>query len=137
MGYYTDYTLSVFKAVKNDNGSVSMSDNIPEILECQIEKEIEKMNIFSDGNVKDAYYTNAKWYDHEQDMCLLSAKFPEVVFWLSGQGEGCEDLWQKYFFSGKVQEAYAHIVYDDFDVSKLAGEGIGNISDMRYSYQIE
>ena len=138
MGYYTDYTLSVFSAKRDASGAISMSDQIPFIIEEQIDKEIGRMNIFSDGNIKDSYYAHAKWYDHEQDMRLLSARFPDMVFWLSGRGEGDEDLWQKYFLGGKMQEAYAQIVYDDFDPSKLEGDTVSadGISKQRYSYQI-
>lgn len=135
MGYYTDFTLSVYSAEKTRSGSLKMSDNISPLMEQLIDEEIDKMNIFSDGNIKDSYYTNAKWYDHEDDMKLLSAKFPDMVFWLSGQGENQEDLWQKFFVNGRMQECYAQIVYDDFDSNKLVGDPITDISERKYSYQ--
>lgn len=136
MGYCTDYTLSVFSAVKDSSGKMGMSDQIPGIIEQQIDDEIDKMNIFSDGNIKDSYCVYTTWYDHEEDMRLLSAKFPDMVFWLSGQGENAEDLWQKFFVGGQMQECYAKIIYDDFDASKLVGDPIQNISQKKYSYQI-
>lgn len=135
MGYYTDYTLSVHSAKRDAAGAVMISDEIPSDLERQIENEIGKMNVFQDGNVQDAYYANAKWYDHEDDMRLLSAKFPDVVFWLSGSGDDCDDLWQKFFVGGRMQTCYAQIVYDDFDPSKLDDESVPDIADGIYSYQ--
>jgi len=138
MGYYTDYTLNIFSAVRDLSGKIiGMEDGISPIMQQQIEAEIEKMNIFSDGNVLDSYYVNAKWYDCEDDMRLLSAKFPDIVFWLNGEGEGSDDLWQRFFVEGKIQECYAKIIYDDFDASKLKGEPIKDISQRKYSYQIE
>lgn len=136
MGYYTDYTLSIYSAKREASGVIVMSDYIPSDLEQQIEKEIEKMNVFQDGNIQDSYYANAKWYDHEDDMRLLSAKFPDTVFWLSGSGDNCDDLWQKFFVGGRMQECYAQIVYDDFDASKLDEEPTPDIQNGVYSYQI-
>lgn len=137
MGYCTDYTLSVYGSEDTRSGKLQMSDYISPLMEQLIDEEIEKMNIFSDGNIKDSYYVSAKWYDHEDDMRLLSSKFPDIVFWLSGHGDDYEDIWQKFFVGGKMQACYAKIIYDDFDSSKLDGELVGNISERRYSYQIE
>lgn len=139
MGYYTDYTLSVYSTCDYEvpAGPMKMSDKISPIMEQSISEEIDKLNVFSDGDIKDSYYTNAKWYDHEDDMRILSAKFPGFVFWLSGQGESQEDLWQKFFVNGRMQECRAQIIYDDFDPSKL-DDGIANDAlDKKYSYQIE
>lgn len=138
MGYYTDYTLSVYSAVKKPSGSIEMSSDIPSALEKEIDKEIEKMNVFADGDIRDSYYVNTTWYDHELDMRLLSARFPDIVFWLSGHGEGYEDHWQKFFVGGKMQECYAQVIYDDFDSSKLDGEtvSVDNILRQRYTYQM-
>lgn len=135
MGYYTDYTLSVYRAEKQDDGNIVMVSTIPEIVESQIDEEIELMDVFREGNIKDAYYTNDTWYNHEKDMRLLSSKFPDFVFWLSGNGEINEDIWQKFFVAGKMQLCHAQIVYDDFDVSKL-DKGDTQLSvGGKYSYQ--
>lgn len=135
MGYYTDYTLSVYRAEKQDDGNIVMVSTIPEIVESQIDEEIELMDVFREGNIKDAYYTNDTWYNHEEDMRLLSSKFPDFVFWLSGNGEINEDIWQKFFVAGKMQSCYAQIVYDDFDVSKLDNGDTQLSVRGKYSYQ--
>ncbi len=124
MGYYTDYTLSVSRLEKGEDGSIKMMDDIPPDLEDQIEGEIIKLDIFEDGSIRDAYYSHTTWYDHEQDIRLLSAKFPNMVFWLSGQGDDREDIWDKYFIDGKMQACYAKIVYGEFDPAELDGGGI-------------
>ncbi len=94
MGYYTDYTLSVYGTKAQKDGTVKMIDEISPIIEAQIAEEIDKMNVFTDGNMIDSYYANCKWYDHEEDMRVLSAKFPDQIFWRSGRGESEEDMWQ-------------------------------------------
>lgn len=136
MGYYTEYTLSVFGTEKDASGVIRMTDQIPSDIEAQIDLEIAKMNVFSDGNIQDAYTANETWYSHEEDMRLLSEKFPNVVFWLNGAGEGYEDLWQKFFLNGHMQEAYAKIIYDDFDMTKL-DNGPSDAHPNRYSRQLE
>lgn len=133
MGYYTDYALSVFRAENSGDGSIKMKDYIPTNLEDQIKGEIEKMSVFEDGNIQDAYYVNTTWYDHEQDMRLLSAKFPDMVFWLSGHGDDAEDIWDKYFIGGKMQACYAEIVRGEFDPTKL--DDGGTPLEQKYSYQ--
>lgn len=136
MGYYTDYTLSVYGAETQGDGSLKMIDKISPIIAEQIEAEIDKMNVFTDGDITDSYYSNCKWYDHEDDMRVLSAKFPDQIFWLSGRGDDDDDRWQKFFVAGKMQECYARIIYDGFDSTKLAGALPGDLVNYVYSCEL-
>ena len=61
-----------------------------------------------------------KWYDHKEDMKEFSRKYPETVFVLKGEGEEASDLWIRYFYNGKMQDAPAKIFYDEFDPAKLS-----------------
>lgn len=135
MGYYTDYTLTAsICTVSKDSYTVA---NVPHITAVSLEDEIEKMNVFDSGGDLDyGYYANAKWYDWEEDMCLLSKRFPEILFCLHGDGEESDDLWDAYFLDGKCQHCPAVITYDDFDPAKLC-DAKGNIdtSNGTYSYQ--
>lgn len=45
-----------------------------------------------------------KWYDHHADMMVHSAKYPEVTFTLSGEGEESGDIWRVRYLGGKVIE---------------------------------
>lgn len=136
MGYYTEYELSVYGAIKHDDGNITMTNSIPSVVEDLIENEIRLMNVFGDGDIKTSYHSHCKWYDHEDDMRLLSSKFPDNVFWLSGCGEDSEDMWQKFFVDGRMQLCYAKIVYDDFDVSKLDDVTPQEDNGGKYSYQV-
>ena len=72
--------------------------------------------------VEQAWLNNldeCKWYDHEADMKIFSALFPEVLFMLRGEGEESEDIWMKYFQAGKMQIAKATISFEPFDEKKL------------------
>lgn len=111
MGYYTDYTLNV----QPHEGDAKCIDAIAKL----IENEVEKIGIFGDGSVSDGWYANAKWYDYHEDMTLLSKKFPNVIFYLEGDGEDSEDIWGRYYFNGMVMYGAVVIERYDFDEKKL------------------
>lgn len=137
MGYYTDYTLNIYGGTSNKDGSFTTTTQLPEIVVKDLEQEIEKMGVFDrSGSVEYGYYSNSKWYDHDDDMLLLSKRFPEVLFCLHGEGEEQEDMWENYYYNGKLQECPAVIKYDDFDFSKLVDMNVQDSTDKRYSYQI-
>jgi len=135
MGYYTDYTLTASICTVAENSYITAT--IPHITRIGLEEEIEKMNVFDGGgDIEYGYYANAKWYDWEEDMCLLSKRFPEILFCLHGNGEGDDDMWDAYFFEGKSQHCPAVITYDDFDPSKLISpKDSADTSKGVYSYQ--
>ena len=105
MGYYTDYTLTA--SICTVGADSYTTATIPHITLVSLEDEIEKMNIFdSGGDIEYGYYANAKWYDWEEDMCLLSKRCPAVI------------------------------TYEDFDPSKLcAGRESDDTRKGVYSYQ--
>lgn len=134
MGYYTDYTLTA--SICTVGADSHTTSTIPHITLVSLEDEIEKMSVFEYGNFDDGYYANAKWYDWEEDMCILSKRFPEILFCLHGNGENNDDLWVAYFFEGKCQYCPAVITYEDFDPSKLrAVKESDGTRDGVYSYQ--
>lgn len=115
MGYETNYSLSC-------NISDTTRKLNPYIVD-EIVTELKKMNVFEEiglycGNV-DAFAPCERWYDHEHDMAMLSKKFPAVLFTLHGEGEDRDDMWDKHFRNGMMQECCADIVYPDFDETKL------------------
>lgn len=135
MGYYTDYTLTA--SICTVGADSYTTATIPHITLASLEDEIKKMRVFdSGGDIECGYYTSAKWYSWQEDMCLLSKRFPELLFCLHGEGENGDDLWNAYFFEGKCQCCPAVITYDDFNPSKLC-VGRQNPDTHRgvYSYQ--
>lgn len=107
MGYYTNYSLKQEGCPKQDL--------------LILESEVDKMRVFSDGDAEYGWATYAKWYDFDNDMVKLSAKFPDVVFTLDGVGEDSDDEWRHYYKHGMVQYRALEIrrTIHDFDESKL------------------
>lgn len=128
MGYYTNFCLYI----ENVPGT---SESINDLEKTLIEDEIDKMGVFEWGSADDGYTGYLKWYDHSEDMCLLSARFPEVLFHLAGNGDDPEDLWEAWFLNGAMQYCPAKITYDPFDRNKLIPYNIENISNAKYTYQ--
>lgn len=99
MGYYTNYNIKITPDSDEVRAYIDADDNLSYALD------------------EDA--DSCKWYNHEDDMLRLSREFPDVLFELTGEGEGAGDLWRKYFKNGKVQRCPAIITYEAFDESKL------------------
>lgn len=112
MGYYTDYTLSFNKLRKTRTGKLIPDVIDPDTLE-KIELELTNLNVLE---YDDSYgwYGNAKWYDHDNDMAVISGKFHGILFQLHGCGEDPEDLWNTYYYNGGIQHAPAQITYAEF-----------------------
>ena len=119
MGYYTNYSLTLLSEVD-------------EKMLPAIQKEIEEMNVFEDCTGRDWHVYEIKWYDHDQDMAILSKKFPNVVFELYGQGEDSEDMWYAYYKNGFVQDCPAKITFDPYNANFLTPVVIA--PDYTYSY---
>jgi hypothetical protein len=103
MGYYTSYNLVI------QNGDHSLIETF--------RKENEDANYALNEEGYTLEY--CKWYNHEEDLKTFSAKYPEVLFILEGEGEEPGDMWKKYFQNGKCQTATAQITFEKFNPDKL------------------
>lgn len=130
MGYYTYYSMGIldidnkgydsYKIAKYMLDKQKESDRFYAfkyeledfVKNEEVESEI-RYELSLDGD------DECKWYDNEDDMCLLSKEFPDVLFKLHGEGENNEDIWNKYFMNGKMQYCPAKIIYEPFDKNKL------------------
>lgn len=122
MGYYTDYDLVAYYYKNDPCCSQVITGNLHGDLLNAVEQEVDQMHILDKGYENGRWYVNAKWYEYEADMCLLSTKFPDVMFELSGQGEDSEDMWIAYFYQGKTQHCPAIITFDDLDLKKMVSK---------------
>lgn len=129
MGYMTGYSLTVCSARKNSAG---LFEQLPKMTLEAVADEVDRMNVFEEGDAHNGWFAWTTWYDWEEDMILLSRKFNDVLFMLHGDGEDSEDLWDAYFLDGKIQVCPGRIVYDDFDPGKLEEK---DIVQSKYSYQ--
>lgn len=114
MGYFTWYSLNVSNA---EGGK------LPKGKADAIEKAIDELRVFQDGNIESGYSAYDKWYESEEDMCVLSQKFPDVLFTLYGDGEDSTDSWVSYYLDGAYQHETAKIEYAPFDRLKLCSYG--------------
>lgn len=103
MGYYTSYSLDI---VEGDH------ELIKELVETN-EHAAYAIDVTGDTE------SECKWYSCEEDLKDFSAKHPDALFKLRGEGEESGDIWEAYFKNGKMQMCPAKIVFDDYDESKL------------------
>lgn len=111
MGYYTSFELYIDSANGLDDLAIK-----------NVENAIEEMHIFEPGGCAEySWSAYTKWYDYDEDMQLLSYRFPDVVFELRGDGEESEDVWAHYYKGGRVQTdgLVVTYTYNKFDESKL------------------
>lgn len=83
MGYRTCHTITC----QNENGSTSLSN---EMIAFLTETSGYGESDF-DGT------DDVKWYDCDDDMILLSERFPNITFRIEGHGENFGDIWVKWF----------------------------------------
>lgn len=117
MGYYSSYYLTV-----TERESSSINKVVGRETELAIAKKLcEFSNWFDpsdvDENVEYPLYELIsrdvnKWYDHYDEMIILSKEFPSLYFELEGQGEDHDDLWKEYFHNGEAAHSDAKITFD-------------------------
>ena len=117
MPYYTNFMLHVEAA---DETGKTLGPITDASLLDELSKELAKMNVLS-GYEGDAtwFAYDQRWYYSEEDMLLISTRFPSMVFHLHGDGENPDDLWNAHYWNGKSQQCPAVIHYDPYDPAEL------------------
>ena len=99
MAYYTNFMLTVEAADENGKAIGQITD---ENLLDELDQELDKMNVFQGRQDDSTWFAlDQRWYYSEEDMLLLSKRFPSMVFHLHGEGENAEDLWNAHYWNGK------------------------------------
>ena len=132
MGYYTYFTLGVHKKKYDVNNTevtvdfeiekkiaVELAKLIYEIKPTEMtESDIKYLAEVEERGIYAVLDDSLKWYEHEDDMCKLSAMFPDLYFTLEGDGEEFDDFWRKLFHNGQcIGCVDGEIYYPDFDIA--------------------
>lgn len=90
--------------------------NLGGINESDVIKELTELSGY-EGWYEDSegewILNEAKWYDREKHMKVLSKKYPEVTFALNGEGEEQGDVWREVWINGSVKRQQAKLVFED------------------------
>jgi len=115
MGYCTKFEIEIegegdhwVTGVDRDGNRVEVNIGIDHDVVLQ---EIKDLSGYDDPFDSDIY----KWYDHDEHMREISARYPTLLFTLHGEGEECGDLWCAYYQGGKCQRELAKIEYGRFN----------------------
>lgn len=131
MGYYTYFTLGVHKKKYNVNSpevtvdfeiekkvAVELAKLIYEMGDEPDEQDVAYLASVEEHGIFRVFEESLKWYNHEDDMCKLSAMFPDLYFTLEGDGEEFDDYWRKLFHDGQCLGCVdGEICYPEFDIA--------------------
>ena len=114
MGYYSDFAISVIRKEE----SVT-----PEQLnECltEVNKSAKDAATYFDSDTPpfgmDYGVTfNAKWYDRDEELKAITAKYPGIVIQLDCEGEDGE-RWRERYANGDGESHDAIITYPEFGI---------------------
>ena len=98
MGYYSNFNI--------DGNSVDIIEDIKKISDYE--------GCWAGTELRDA-----TWRKHDSDMKEISLGYPDMVLFLSGEGEESGDIWKSYYKNGKCQTETAKLMFEPFDESKL------------------
>jgi hypothetical protein len=111
MSYRTWHTLGFFK-----EDAKTEVDNKLEIVKAlrEFAPDVEDF-LDEDGSTND----EDSWPGMDEEMREFSKQWPDVVFYIHGEGEEDPDLWDAYYKNGQAQYCPAVITYPDYCESEL------------------
>ncbi len=101
-----------------------------DVRNVQSEKRFQKLNqemkdrdlikyVFDEGNFipqdKEAFFDSweeQSWYSARDVITIISEKFPEMTFELTGTGENGKDFWREYFHDGDSEFCVGSVTYE-------------------------
>ena len=116
MGYYTDFNLEIRTPMTKERAK-QITIRLNELVgwgafELDIsgftfmdeKREFWKIDVFDE-----------KWYDWEENMTAFVKEFPDVQFYLEGNGENKDDWWVALFKGDKKQVKYCSPPIDEWE----------------------
>jgi len=113
MGYYTNFELRIYDAA--DHAAVCRHEVIdliePLVPDCLMDYKFPYGHTVRDISENASSHDSMKWYDHKKDLQVLSARWPEYVFVLDGEGEENQDIWREVAWDGQCEHVDAELTY--------------------------
>lgn len=101
--------------------STTIKDNMSIL--SDFEKEIHEFGLTEFNPNTDEYYNDHPFsgYEYEEFGKRLSRKrkLRDVVILIEVDDNGDDSQWRCYFMNGKMQICEGHVVYEEFDATKL------------------
>lgn len=118
MGYCSSFSLSAYPVDRSGN---IVGKKLTPVLQEAVNVEIKKIDVFKlwDHTENTWEVGQDTWYSEQEDMVLLSTKFPSVLFAIHREGENNDDMVDTYYWNGRMQVCPAIITYDDYDPAKM------------------
>lgn len=106
IGYYTDFILRIKTPVLRSK-AVEIADCINSLMGA---KALHLCFIDEIDDSKEVDWNfdlgELKWYSWENDMTAIAKKYPDIEFYLEGNGENRDDWWIALFKGDKKQITY-------------------------------
>lgn len=102
MGYYTNYSITIMKDPNKEEDS--FWEAFDELTHSCCSKEFINYGVWE-----------AKWYNWQDDMVVLSRKFPQMLIQLEGDGEEPLDIWVATFCNGECNYRELQTHWEEFD----------------------
>jgi hypothetical protein len=64
-------------------------------------------------------YEGVKWYSYDDDMKVVSQKYPSLTFELEGEGEESGDFWRSWYKNGRSVSIQGQVTFPTPDLSVL------------------
>lgn len=104
MGYYTEYNVTITGA-GNANRAIKIAED-------ELKLGRHDYQVFEGGLI--TFYCHGKWYGWREELTAVSAKFPNLLFEIEGDGEDSDDFWKARIKNGECEIVKGKIVYPGF-----------------------
>jgi len=118
MGYYTSFNLEVRTPVTRERVEqiVNRLNTIMCWKDCfELADSSDKFEDITPGTWELETHGEMKWYNWEEDMSQLANEFPDVEFYLEGDGEDKNDWWIALFKGERKQIKYCSPPNDEWE----------------------
>lgn len=95
MGYYTHHTLHIAKDDADEDFVQGLG----------LDRGYAHLEICEpaiDGCVSFQQEEQSKWYEHTEELLVVSRAHPDILFVLDGDGEEQGDIWREFFLNGRT-----------------------------------
>ena len=108
------YTTKYFMEVRN----IKNEDQYAELVKFMREKDLFGY-VFEEGKYIDCTheamfgsFEEVRWAERPIVMIMISEKFPNMTFEITGDGESYGDLWKEYYHEGEIECCSGEIIYE-------------------------